>query len=166
MKDIFLPSIKERFPPPEATNPVASADPAIPPDATKDEDKKETDTPIPASWSTDLELALHSLLYNTSDYLHTSYPSLMTNYPAHLHIDLLPEYQQKGLGTELMTRFLEEIKEKGATGVHLLMVEGNLDKAGVFYEKVGFKRFEEVVDGGISGETGRGDGTIWFVRDV
>nr|BFE85676.1 hypothetical protein GCM10020093_082770 [Planobispora longispora] len=38
----------------------------------------------------------------------------VAGYPAHLHIDLLPEYQRKGLGRELMHAFLDALHRKGS----------------------------------------------------
>lgn len=58
-------------------------------------------------------------------------------YPAHLHIDLLPEYQQKGLGRQLINALCLHLKEKGVKGVMLSVFAGN--KGAVkFYKKCGF----------------------------
>jgi GNAT superfamily N-acetyltransferase len=58
-------------------------------------------------------------------------------YPAHLHIDLLPEYQGRGLGRALMQRFLGALAAAGVPAVHLGMVTANT-KARAFYERLGF----------------------------
>lgn len=61
------------------------------------------------------------------------------NYPAHLHIDLLPEYQQKGLGRQLINTLCDHLKEKGVKGVMLSVFIGN--KGAIrFYEKCGFTK--------------------------
>jgi ribosomal protein S18 acetylase RimI-like enzyme len=58
-------------------------------------------------------------------------------YPAHLHINLLPGCQGLGLGTELMRRFEEHMIRQGAWGLNLSTTNYNR-KAIPFYEKLGF----------------------------
>jgi hypothetical protein len=36
----------------------------------------------------------------------------------------------------------------------------------VFYERMGFRRFPFVLDGGVSGEEGRHPGGIWLVKNL
>jgi ribosomal protein S18 acetylase RimI-like enzyme len=57
--------------------------------------------------------------------------------PAHLHIDLLPEYQGAGYGRALMTRFLSALAEPGVDAVHLTMLTSNTP-ARAFYDRLGF----------------------------
>ncbi|ORX94425.1 GCN5-related N-acetyltransferas-like protein [Clohesyomyces aquaticus] len=97
--------------------------------------------------------------------LHGSNPNLVGKYPAHFHIDLLPEYQGKGFGSKLMTTFLGKIKDLGAGGVHLGMVATNSD-AKRFYERHGFQAFDEVMDGGESGQRGREGDAVYLVKSV
>ncbi len=40
-------------------------------------------------------------------------------YPSHLHIDLLPIAQGKGLGNNMMDHFMKYLIKQGSTGVHL-----------------------------------------------
>ena len=49
----------------------------------------------------------------------------LVDYPAHLHIDLLPGYQRAGHGRALMTRLLASLAGKGVSAVHLGMVTAN-----------------------------------------
>lgn len=63
-------------------------------------------------------------------------------YPAHLHIDLLPEYQRQGLGTRLMDALIAHLKEKGIGGVMLGVAKDN-EKGQNFYRKYGFEVIEE-----------------------
>ena len=64
-----------------------------------------------------------------------------TNYPAHLHIDILPEYHHKGLGRQLINTLIEHLKLKGVKGVMLSVFIGN--KGAIkFYEKCGFTRIK------------------------
>ena len=58
-------------------------------------------------------------------------------YPAHLHIDLLPEVQGRGFGRKLMNAFLGGAAAAGATGAHLAMLTVNV-KARGFYDRLGF----------------------------
>ncbi|WP_127476706.1 GNAT family N-acetyltransferase [Microbacterium sulfonylureivorans] len=58
-------------------------------------------------------------------------------YPAHLHIDLLPEAQGRGLGRELIATLIEALRAQGVPGLHLV---ASSDNAGAiaFYPRVGF----------------------------
>ena len=61
-------------------------------------------------------------------------------YPAHLHIDILPEGQRMGLGTMLMDTLISYLKENGVKGVYLVC--GASNKKGVsFYRKYGFTEY-------------------------
>ena len=68
--------------------------------------------------------------------------AVRSEYPAHLHIDLLPEYQHKGLGTRLMSHFEEHLIRQGATGVHLQTTNHN-HKAVPFYKGLGYAIIHE-----------------------
>ena len=81
------------------------------------------------------------------------WPQMLEQYPAHLHIDILPEYQRKGWGKVLIHNFLGTVKSMGATGAHLDMVQSNTS-ARAFYEKIGFQICPQVLDDGASGHTG------------
>lgn len=81
------------------------------------------------------------------------WPGMLQKYPAHLHIDILPEFQGQGWGRKLIEAWCEKINGEGAKGVHLDMVKDNVG-ARRFYEKLGFGVCEQVLDGGASGETG------------
>ena len=69
-------------------------------------------------------------------------PELMLNpalaeYPAHLHIDLLPDYQGRGYGRTLLTTLFAALDKAGAKRVHLVMSTANTG-ARAFYDRVGF----------------------------
>ncbi|WP_221327546.1 GNAT family N-acetyltransferase [Actinoplanes sp. L3-i22] len=57
----------------------------------------------------------------------------LADHPAHLHIDLLPPYQRRGFGRQLIDAFVR----KAQVGVHLGMVTTNV-RARAFYDRVGF----------------------------
>jgi ribosomal protein S18 acetylase RimI-like enzyme len=69
----------------------------------------------------------------------------LVDYPAHLHIDLLPDYQGKGFGRALINTWLAGANAAGAPAAFLNMDPANL-RARRFYEKVGFR--EIAVSGG------------------
>jgi ribosomal protein S18 acetylase RimI-like enzyme len=58
-------------------------------------------------------------------------------FPAHLHIDLLPEAQGGGHGRALMTAFLSALDAAGVERVHLCMGRQNTN-ARAFYDRLGF----------------------------
>jgi ribosomal protein S18 acetylase RimI-like enzyme len=61
----------------------------------------------------------------------------MAAHPAHLHIDLLPEWQGKGWGRELIASFLAGLRAAGVARVHLSMLTSNV-AARAFYDRLGF----------------------------
>ncbi|HKL86535.1 MAG TPA: GNAT family N-acetyltransferase [Treponemataceae bacterium] len=62
---------------------------------------------------------------------------LITEYPAHLHIDLLPELQGKGCGRALIQTLSTHLKSLGCPGLHLGVARAN-EGATAFYLKTGF----------------------------
>ncbi|KQM82725.1 N-acetyltransferase [Agromyces sp. Leaf222] len=58
-------------------------------------------------------------------------------FPAHLHIDLLPELQGKGFGRRLIDTLRDALAERGVPGVHLSMDPNNTN-ARAFYDRLGF----------------------------
>lgn len=58
-------------------------------------------------------------------------------YPAHLHIDLLPELQGEGWGRRLVDTLVAALRERGVTGLHLIASVENA-AALAFYPRVGF----------------------------
>ena len=63
-------------------------------------------------------------------------------YPAHIHIDILEEYTGNGVCSKLMQALFEVLKEEKVPGICVL-VDTNNKRAVRFYEKMGFKAFEE-----------------------
>ncbi len=59
-------------------------------------------------------------------------------YPAHLHINIAPEYQKQGLGGRLLAAFEEKMRNKKVVGIHLVTSNYNW-KAIPFYEKHGYR---------------------------
>ena len=59
-------------------------------------------------------------------------------YPAHLHIDLLPETQGQGLGRRLIETLENALRDAGVPGLHLVASAENTG-AIAFYPRVGFE---------------------------
>lgn len=59
-------------------------------------------------------------------------------YPAHLHIDILDEYQNQGFGAKLMDTLFTELKRRNVKGI---MLQADLSNEGAvrFYKRLGFK---------------------------
>ncbi|MEO6340478.1 MAG: GNAT family N-acetyltransferase [Caulobacteraceae bacterium] len=75
----------------------------------------------------------------------------VADYPAHLHINLLPRLQGRGIGRRLMERWLEAVHAEGAEGAHLAVGPEN-SRAIAFYSRCGFRRFEVATT----------TGALWF----
>lgn len=60
-------------------------------------------------------------------------------YPAHLHIDLLPEAQGSGLGRRLIETLLDQLARRDVRDLHLGVDPQNAGAA-AFYERLGFAR--------------------------
>jgi len=71
----------------------------------------------------------------------------LAQYPAHLHIDLLPPFQGAGHGRALMETFYAAAARAGATGVHLTVVAANTRAIG-FYHHLGFRSLEVAAEEG------------------
>ena len=88
-------------------------------------------TGAPATWTRAQQI--HHL-YHHPDHLIPGPPG---HYPAHVHIDLLPRAQGRGLGKKMMGMILGELRRRGLPGVHLGVGADN-SRAQAFYRKLGF----------------------------
>ncbi|MGW4575950.1 GNAT family N-acetyltransferase [Streptomyces tendae] len=61
----------------------------------------------------------------------------LADHPAHLHIDLLPDWQGQGHGRTLMRTFWRALRGRGVPAVHLVMATANT-RARAFYDRLGF----------------------------
>ena len=122
MEEVWLPPLRERYPMP------------YPPDKIRSENEGK------------IIKALHDCHFPADT------ESWLTDYPAHLHIDLLPNIQGKGVGRRLMDALFSELKKRGIPGVHLGVGSSN-ESAIVFYKKVGFSVLEEQSWGFTMGKT-------------
>ena len=62
---------------------------------------------------------------------------VVARYPSHLHINLLPRLQGRGVGRRLIAELTARLREQGSPGVHLLTGPDNQRAVG-FYRHVGF----------------------------
>lgn len=85
------------------------------------------------SFSSPADSSIVDLLHHPS----TAAPGVLANYPAHLHIDLLPTLQGQGAGRALITTLLDELSARGVAGIHLGVSLANIRAVG-FYQHLGF----------------------------
>jgi len=69
-------------------------------------------------------------------------------YPAHLHIDLLPEAQGRGRGRDLIDALVAQLAGQGVPGLQLTAGGGNTG-AIAFYRRLGFEQLRRH-DGGVT----------------
>lgn len=66
----------------------------------------------------------------------------LAQYPASLHIDLLPQAQRQNIGRHLMTHLFAALRNMEVPGVHLYVARAN-QGAISFYERIGFECLDE-----------------------
>jgi len=96
----------------------------------------------PANWSRDERMAHH--IHHPG----RTPRRINERYPAHLHIDLLPRFQGRGIGKRMVDRWLETVAALGAHGACLGTGDGN-PRAVRFYRAYGFHEIERFGDAGI-----------------
>ena len=80
--------------------------------------------------------------YHEPDYF---CPEPYSEYPSHLHIDLLTRVQGQGYGRKLIEELLIRLRESGSAGVHLGMSSRNESAYG-FYRRLGFHELHRTGD--------------------
>jgi ribosomal protein S18 acetylase RimI-like enzyme len=93
--------------------------------------------PLPAGPPADHEESLVEFLHHPEQMIRPA----LADYPAHLHIDMLPHLQRGGWGRKLIRTVLDAFRAAGAERVHLGMVRTNT-AAGRFYERLGFHHID------------------------
>jgi ribosomal protein S18 acetylase RimI-like enzyme len=89
--------------------------------------------PLEADGRTEADRESVALIHQPS----TAHDEVVRWYPSHLHIDLLPDLQGRGLGRELIDTLLDSLAAAGSPGVHLGVSARN-ERAIAFYRAVGF----------------------------
>ena len=94
-----------------------------------------------------------SLQANFIRYLHQGQDLIddLNDYPAHLHIDILPSAQGKGNGRQLIQKFLNQLKVSNVKGVHLIVRKQNTSAVG-FYKHIGFQKLRKLGESIIFGK--------------
>ncbi len=85
--------------------------------------------------------SLKAVLHFIGGFEPSSDDFIYTQYPAHLHINILPDYQKSGIGKKLITAFEHHI-QSFSKGVHLITSNKN-SKAIPFYRKMGYHLLKE-----------------------
>lgn len=99
-------------------------------------------------WNRINELNIHSLRTKIITFYLLNKPStikrnkILKNYPAHLHINILPKYQRQGIGWKLMKTLESHLKEEKILGYHLEV--GAHNEVGLnFYQKYNLELLKE-----------------------
>lgn len=92
--------------------------------------------PLPSASTRPMEIQVTHLLHQGHDA-----ESELADYPAHLHIDILPAGQGKGFGRKLLTTFFNALRTKQVAGVHLWVATSNPNAVG-FYRNIGFTELQ------------------------
>lgn len=82
-------------------------------------------------------------------------PAVALSYPAHLHMNLLPRLQRRGIGSRVLDRWTIVARTRGARAIHVAINRANTGGA-AFWRKMGFA---DLADKGLP--EGR---TIWKGR--
>lgn len=75
-------------------------------------------------------------------------PEIIATFPSHLHIDLLPSIQGRGVGRRLIGELLDDLASGGSPGVHL-GVDSRNERAIGFYRRLGFGTVETTAQGSV-----------------
>ncbi len=82
----------------------------------------------------------------TAFFLPFGYLPFKNRYPAHLHIDLLDDYQSKGYGSQMVDALLEKLKSMDVPGIMLIVDKDNTG-AQRFYQRKGFRKITSLLGG-------------------
>lgn len=95
-----------------------------------------------------------AMLDNLRDRQKASGELLDQRWPAHLHINLLPEARGTGLGSDLMEAWLAQLRQCAVPGCHLSTILENRRAVG-FFERKGFQKYGQPAPiSGMRGENG------------
>jgi len=86
-------------------------------------------------WSLRSRIYAHFIIHRP---LSRKRKKMLEKYPAHLHINILPEYQRQGIGHKLMQTLEQHLLENSIPGFHL-EVGGKNNRGINFYKKYGLE---------------------------
>ncbi|KAI0453715.1 hypothetical protein F5B21DRAFT_271041 [Xylaria acuta] len=132
------------------TNPSTSAE------SQQQQQQQQQQQGLPGEIANPLALAQNA--YRADWMLLEGKEAVTARWRATMHIDLLPAWQGRGWGRQLIDRFVTSVQSSGqdyGQGEHI-GVAGENSKVVPFYERVGFR----VIEGG------EREGNIWMVRDI
>jgi len=66
---------------------------------------------------------------------------VLDRFPSHMHIDLVPRLQGRGIGRQMVGRLIAALRDQGSPGLHLLVGSSNPRAVG-FYRHIGFTEFQ------------------------
>jgi len=118
------------------------------------------DQPAESEAVKDLATQLRRDVFYPENMLQSDFPSLVQQYPAHLHIDILASHQSQKWGYKMINMLLKKLQADQIPGVHLGMAAAN-HRAGRFYDRLGFERFSEMEE---QGELGRKGNAIYRAK--
>ena len=110
--------------------------------------------PVPESTDTSVDAELIRLIHRPP----VRDTDIAARYPAHLHIDLLPRLQGRGLGRRMMDAMIGLLADEGVRGMHLEVDPTNHRAIG-FYEHLGFTTLSATDDGVVMGLVSQAAGT-------
>ncbi len=93
--------------------------------------------PLPAETDSSADAHIIRLIHRG----HVPKPDLL-DYPAHLHIDILPRAQGKGMGRRLIETFVDALRAREVPALHLEVGKSN-QGAVAFYQRTGFHIIKE-----------------------
>lgn len=94
--------------------------------------KVYTTKDVPAILKLDLKSGLKAMSFPFP------YTFFGIKYPAHLHIDILPQYQSQGYGAKMIETLFEELRSRKVKGI--MLMAGSYNTGAVrFYTRLGFK---------------------------
>ena len=94
---------------------------------------------------------------SSSDYFHFLAESKIAEryvrhgYTAHLHINVLEDYQRQGLGTQLIKTLEQKLTDNFVEGVYLICAK-NSKEARAFYEKNGYEDIDYLANAVVYGK--------------
>lgn len=97
--------------------------------------------PLAAEFAATASTPFDQGLLANADAIGSAPDSFASTYPAHLHIDLLPDAQGGGWGRKMVEHMNDALRARGVSGVHWTASALNTG-ALAFYDRLGFERLE------------------------